>query len=513
MKNLFAVLISAFFLIPFQYVFTQTNSTNTKPNVVFILADDWGYGDVKCLNPNSKIATPYTDNLAKQGMIFTDAHTSSSVCTPSRYSLLTGRYNWRTKMQEYVLGGFSKPLIDPNRTTIASFLKQQGYNTAAIGKWHLGLDMPFMDGEVEPEVEVKRNVAVNWKGEIKNGPNTNGFDYFFGVSASTDMPPYIYIENNKFIGEATARKGINRKGQGAPDFDVNDVLPEIGRRTINFIKNQNTSTPYFAYVALTSPHTPIIPTNEWLGKSGLNKYADFVMQTDDIIGKIIAAIDSSGMANNTIIIISSDNGCSKSANIQELANKGHAVSYIYRGSKADLWDGGHRVPFIVRWPDKVKASSTSSALICQTDFFATMAEIIGANVQDNFAEDSQSFLPALLGKNQKNKARGIVHHAINGHFAYRLGKWKLLLAKGSGGWTSPTEKQVADTTIVAQLYNMENDPGETTNLYNKYPKIAAKLLAQLQKEVNDGRSTKGLPQKNDTDKIILWKNAYQTTQF
>ncbi len=477
----------------------------TQPNVVFILTDDLGYGDVKCLNPEGKIATPQMDKLAGQGMIFTDAHTSSSVCTPSRYSILTGRYPWRTHLQQGVLNGYSKPLIDADRSTVASFMKQQGYSTACIGKWHLGMNMPLLPGEKIPEEEYPVYFPVNWKGEIKNSPLANGFDYYYGISASLDMPPFIFVENNRFVGEATSQKEFYRKGQAQKDFEAVDVLPEIGRKTVEYIKKQNASKPFFAYIAFTSPHTPILPSKEWQGKSILGKYGDFVMQTDDVIGQIVSAIDEMGLAENTLVIVTSDNGCSKAAGIPQMEALGHEVSYIYRGSKADLWDGGHRVPFIVRWPQKIKAGTISNEVICLTDFFATVADITGRPIPYGNAEDSYSFLPALSGKPIVSARQGIISHSINGYFAYRKGKWKLLLAKGSGGWSSPTEKESVDSTI-AQLYNMEKDPGEKTNLYNTHPDVVKLILKQLEKEIRDGRSTKGKVLKNDTGNIIIWKN-------
>lgn len=504
-KNLRRYLLCLLAISILQTADARQNRKVITPNVVFILADDLGYGDVKCFNANSKIPTPHMDKLASQGMMFTDAHTSSSVCSPSRYSILTGRYPWRTTLQEGVLNGFSKPLIDANRSTVASFLKQQGYNTACIGKWHLGMNMPLLPNEVIPKEEYPVYFPVNWKGEIKNGPLANGFDYFYGISASLDMPPYIFIENNTFVGEATAQKGFNRKGQAQKDFEAIDVLPQIGRKTIEYIKKQNKSTPFFAYVAFTSPHTPILPTKEWQGKNLLGKYGDFVMQTDDVIGQIVSAIDEMGFAENTLVIVTSDNGCSKAAGIPQMEALGHEVSYIYRGSKADLWDGGHRVPFIVRWPKKVKAGSVSKEVICLTDFFATLSDITAKPLPVNNAEDSYSFLSALEGKPIQSNRQGIINHSINGYFAYRQGKWKLLLAKGSGGWSSPTEKESVNSTI-AQLYDMEKDPGEKVNLYKENPTIAASLLKQLEQEVKSGRSTKGAVVKNDIDDIVIWKN-------
>lgn len=483
--------------------FATAHADDTLPNIVFILADDMGYGDVQCLNPDrGKIATPAMDRLAGEGMIFTDAHTTSSVCTPTRYGILTGRYNWRTHLQKSVLFGFDKPLIDENRLTVAGFLKNNGYNTAAIGKWHLGLDLPTTDGE---PIKGNNPANIDWDQPVKNGPVTRGFDYYFGISASLDMPPYIYIENDRFVGKGTATKAFNRKGPAEPDFEAIDVLPMIGKKAAEFIGKQDASKPFFAYIPFTSPHTPILPSKQWQGKSSLGKYGDFVMQTDAVIGEIVAAIDKAGLADNTLVIVTSDNGCSKAAGIKELEAMGHFPSGNLRGSKADLWDGGHRVPFIVRWPGKVKPGSVSDQLICQADLMATAADIIGGTVPGGAGEDSVSFKPALSGQPIVSTRAGLIHHSIGGHFAYRQGKWKLLLAKGSGGWSSPNERQAKDRTE-AQLYDMESDLGETNNLYESEPEVAERLLKQLTSDVERGRSTDGPASANDVDEINLWKS-------
>ena len=479
---------------------TQTPvGKSNPPNLVFIYADDMGYGDVQRLNPErGKILTPHMDALAKQGMIFTDAHTSSSVCTPSRYSLMTGRYNWRSERQAGVTNGFSSPLIPTSRTTVASFLKAQGYNTGMIGKWHLGMNFT-KNGKAQHHVD--------WKGPIEGGPFDLGFDYYFGISASLDMPPYLYIENDRFVGECTTIKAFKRRGPAHKDFEAIDVLDDLTEKAVAYIEKQKASTPFFVYVALPSPHTPIVPTPKWQGKSPLGAYGDFLMQTDAVVGDIINALDASGFRDNTLVIVSSDNGCSKAAGIKSLEAKGHFPSAQLRGSKADLWDGGHRVPFIVRWPAKVKAGTQCDQTICLTDLFATYAELVGADLPADAAEDSVSFLPALNEKTIPSTRAGVIHHSITGHFAYRQGKWKLLLAKGSGGWTSPTEKQAPKGSPIAQLYDMEADPGETTNLYESHPEVATKLLAQFESDVERGRSTAGTPTKNDSDKIRLWKSG------
>jgi arylsulfatase A-like enzyme len=471
---------------------TATSQPVQKPNIIYILADDLGYGDVQCLNPErGKIATPNMDKLASQGMIFTNTHSSSSVCTPTRYGILTGRYNWRTHLQSGVLSGYSEPLIDAARLTVPALLKQNGYTTGIIGKWHLGMDIP----KDEPSPR------------ITNGPTTRGFDSYFGISASLDMPPFAFIENDHFTEPLTTTKKWQRTGPAAAGFEAIDVLPTVTRKAVEYIHAQSKAgKPFFLYLPLNSPHTPILPAKEWQGKSGISPYGDFVMQTDWTVGQILDAIDKEGISGNTLVILTSDNGCSKAANIPELQSKGHFPSAWFRGSKSDLWDGGHRIPFIVRWPATVAAGSTCNQLVCLTDLMATCADLVGTKLPDNAGEDSFSFLQALKGKPIPSSRAGVIHHSINGYFSYRQGKWKLLLSKGSGGWSSPTEKEFKDGSAEAQLYDMEKDPGETNNLYKTQPEIVAQLLEQLESDVQRGRSTAGPDQKNDIDKIVLWKN-------
>ena len=500
LKHFPAILFVAmlFFAHP---VLAVEHPVTDHPNIIYILTDDLGYGDVHALNPErGKIPTPHMDRLAEQGMVFTDAHTSSSVCTPTRYGILTGRYNWRTRLQSRVLRGFDRPLIDADRLTVAGMLQQQGYTTACIGKWHLGLGLPTTTGKSPTG---KNGKDVDWAGRITGGPVDLGFDYYYGISASLDMPPYIYIENDRFVGAATATKAFNRKGPAHPDFEAVDVLPEIGRKTVEFIKQQRRADkPFFAYVPFTSPHTPILPSKEWRGKSELGKYGDFVMQTDAVVGQIVAALDAAGLGKNTIVIVTSDNGCSrKQAKAEELQEMGHYPSAQFRGYKSDLWDGGHRVPFIVRWPARVDGGTTSDQLICLTDLMATCAELSGATIPENAGEDSVSFAAAFEGKPIESTRQGVIHHSVDGSFSYRQGKWKLLLSTGSGGWS----KGKTSDGVVGQLYDMDTDPGETSNLYTSEPDVVATLLAQLESDVARGRSTDGADQKNDVP-VKIWKN-------
>jgi arylsulfatase A-like enzyme len=289
--------------------------------------------------------------------------------------------------------------------------------------------------------------------------------------------------------------------------EVINMLPRLTKKSVEYIASRaGKDEPFFLYLPLGSPHTPIVPSLEWQGKSGLGSYGDFVMQTDNVVGEVSAALAKHGLADNTLVIFTSDNGCSKAANIKALAEKGHLVSAHLRGSKADIWDGGHRIPFIVRWPGQVKPGTTSDQLICLTDLFATASKIVGEEFPRTSCEDSVSFLPALSGKPIESTREGVIHHSFSGHFAYRTGKWKLILAKASGGWSSPKENQVPKGSPKAQLYDLNADPSEQTNLYHRKPEIAKRMLSQLTAEVGRGRSTAGSASKNDFKEIVLWKS-------
>ena len=497
-----------------------------RPNIVYILCDDLGYGDVSCLNPAGKIKTPHMDRVAREGMIFTDAHSGSAVCTPTRYGVMTGRYAWRSRLKQGVLGGLSPRLIEPGRMTVASLLKAEGSHTAAIGKWHLGMDWAKRGaGEVNAlGVESREQMAsVDFARPIANGVNSVGFDSFFGISASLDMVPYAYIENDRVTVLPTEdrdypmvvgrEQGRARKGPAAPGFEVENVLPDFTKKAVAYLSERadeaKRGTPFFLYLPLASPHTPIAPTSEWLGRSGLNPYADFVLQTDHAIGEVLRALDEHGLAANTLVIVTSDNGCSPQADFPALEAKGHAPSHIFRGHKADIYEGGHRVPFLVRWPGKVAAGRTSAQTICLTDFMRTVADVLQAKLPDNAAEDSVSLLPALLGKEAGPLREATVHHSINGSFAIRQGKWKLAFCPGSGGWSDPRPGQ-HDTSKrpLVQLFDLEADPAETRNLQGEHPDVVARLTRLMEKYVSDGRSTAGRPQSNDGD-VDIWKAAQQ----
>jgi arylsulfatase A-like enzyme len=474
-----------------------------RPNIIFILADDMGYGDVSIYNENSKIATPNIDNLAKAGVQFTDAHTSSAVCTPTRYGILTGRYNWRSRLKESVLYGYDKALIPQSRKTLPSFLKENGYNTAGIGKWHLGWDWNNIEAGVD-SIDYSKNVA--------NGPSTLGFDYFYGFSGSLDMPPYVWVENDMptmVPTKSTVDKGKQswwREGLTADDFSHEQVLPHITDKTVQYIEeNANKEKPFFIYMPLPAPHTPILPTEAFRGKSGLdNEYGDFVMMVDAMVSRIMTTLKEQGIADNTILIFTADNGCSNQADFEQLATKGHDPSYVYRGHKADIFEGGHRVPYIVRWPNKVKPGK-SDQLVCTTDLFATVADVLGVNFADNVAEDSYSFLSLLNVPSDKTKRTSIVHHSINGSFAYRKAEWKTIFCADSGGWSDPKpNSEGVDKLPLFQVYNLAKDIGEEKNVLAPNPKIFSQHKKELTDIILNGRSTPGVPQKNDAINVE-WK--------
>jgi arylsulfatase A-like enzyme len=439
---------------------------HVPPHIVYIIADDLGYGDVQCLNPQrGKIKTPHLDRLAAEGMTFTDAHSGSSVCTPTRYGLLTGRYAWRTRLQSGVLNGYAEPLIAADRLTVPALLKQHGYHTACIGKWHLGFTVS--DGSAGQAAGVG---AVS-----TDGPVTRGFDTFLGFQHARSMQ--AFFEND----QVTAR------------VEPIEMLPKLARLAAGYVTQRaRQGTPFFLYYALSSPHTPIVPSPAWQGKSGLGDYGDFVMETDWAVGEVLAALDRAGIARDTLVIFTSDNGCSPAAGTGKLEAQGHYPSADLRGYKSDIWDGGHRVPFFVRWPGRVKPASTNAALLCLTDLMATVAEIAGAEIPDNAGEDSFSFLPEILGTGRSQRTSA-VHHSINGRFAIRDGATKLALCSGSGGWSKePTEGDV-------QLYDLSTDLGERTNLAGSRSDDVRRLTALLDQLVAGGRSTAGRPQSNDVE--------------
>jgi len=510
------------------------------PNVVIIYADDLGYGDVQSYNPvNGKIPTPNIDRLAAQGMRFTDAHSSSAVCSPSRYTLLTGRYHWRTRLQKGIVGVFGAPLITPGRLTIAGLAKQQGYQTACIGKWHLGWDWPIPEEYRDFfRSKQKRITATDehraiwhevFSQPIPGGPTAVGFDEYFGTDVP-NWPPFCFIENDRTVGIPTefgsgrlfGKNQASQQGPSLKNWQLEDILPALGDRSVDFIERMAESAdPFLLYLPLTSPHTPLSVNKKWKGKSGLGLYADLVMETDATVGRVLDALEKSGEAGNTLLIFTSDNGCAPyigNTTIEEasdttfrswswdrkkhedmpvaaLEEKGHYPSGPLRGYKSDAWEGGHRVPFIVRWPGTVKPGSSSSQLVHQADIMATIADILEVSLPSNAGEDSYSLLPLLRGDDNPVREHS-VSTSISGVASLRVGPWKLILGRGSGGWSPGGDSSQM------QLYNLANDLGETENLAEKNPERAVQMKTLLEKLINDGRSTPGPLQENDVEVII-----------
>jgi arylsulfatase A-like enzyme len=514
--------MKVFFVLLLFCVFAPLLSRAASPNVIFILCDDLGSGDVRLLNPEGKIATPHMDRIGREGMIFSDAHTPSSVCTPTRYGTMTGRYSWRTKLQHGVLGGLSPRLIEKKRLTVPAMLKQAGYETAAIGKWHLGMDWVVKPGQTVAELNIESSEqawSVDFTKPHRNGPLSVGFDYYFGIAASLDMVPYCFIQGDRVTAQPTEKRALmmvhgkegqtTRVGPAAPGFTGYEVLGTFIDHAIAWIQEKASAAksgkPFFLYLPLASPHTPILPNPAWRGKSGLNAYADFVMETDSEVGRLLQVLDEKALAQDTLIVFTSDNGCSPSANFPELLEKGHNPSGRYRGTKADLYEGGHRVPFLVRWPARIRGGQTSSHLVCLTDFMATMAEITGSALPADAAEDSFSFLPVLLGQAAQGPERdALVSHSVGGYFAIREGSWKLCLAPGSGGWSPPRPGKEPKDAPALQLFHLGDDLGETRNLQAEHPEIVARLMQKLETLVVRGRSTPG-PDQNNAVPVDLWK--------
>ena len=466
-----------------------------KPNIVYILADDMGYGDLSALNPGSGIQTPNMDKIVEEGMHFTDAHSNSAVCTPTRYGILTGRYAWRSRLKEGVLWGYDPPLIEEDRTTVASFLSANGYQTACIGKWHLGLgwhpenpEKPIEKYEWDRVFEKDANSNVDFSKQV-SGPNTLGFDYSYIIPSSLDMTPYLYLENERATelptayttGKSQAKDGRGvfwRAGEVAPNFDFHNVLGHLTEKATDFIGKQKTAKdPFFLYFPVTAPHTPWLPTDEVNGKSKAGRYGDFVILVDITVGKVLQALEQSGQAENTLIIVTSDNGSNWTP--EDKQQYEHRANYIYRGQKADIYEGGHRIPFIVRWPGKIKAGSVSDQVMCTTDLLATLSGIVEKGLPEGAGEDSYNMLPAFTGNAQKPIRDYTVHHSLNGFFAIRKGPWKLTTSLGSGGFTKPDLIESEQGQANATLYNLEEDPQETENRYEENPEVIEELMALL----------------------------------
>lgn len=459
---------------------TQKTVPVQNPNIIIILADDMGYGDVQALNPNSKIPTPNLNSLAEEGVVFTDAHTPSAVCTPTRYGLLTGRYCWRSRLKRGVQNGYGAPLIEEDRSTIASLLKKADYNTGIVGKWHLGLG--FQKDTAE---------NFNYNQPLTYSPNDVGFDYSYVIPASLDFPPYVYIQNKTItefpsIAEAASNfPAYWRKGERSPEFVMEETLDNLLGKANGFIEeNAKKENPFFLYFALTAPHKPVLPHQRFRGKTELGPYGDFVNQVDWTVGEVLKKLDDLKIADNTLLIYTSDNGSFmyrlfpnetdhvSDESIQAYSETNHTANFVFRGTKADIWEAGHHVPFFVRWPKKLKPGEKIDNTICLTDIYSTIAQIVDLQKPAGSGEDSFSFYKLLNGDGSEYTRAPVIHHSGNGMFAVRKGDWKLVLGNGSGGRENPKGESFVEPY---QLFNLKNDLSEKNDLITDFPSIAADL--------------------------------------
>lgn len=440
-------------------------------------------------------------------MRFTDAHDPTAVCTPTRYGILTGRYCWRSRLKKGVLVQWDPPLIEPGRLTVPAMLKSHGYTTAAFGKWHLGFQWATIDGQPPKFADGKCN--VDFEKRVVGGPVTRGFDYFFGMDCP-NYPPYCYIENDRLLGRPTAvfqggnmKPGPNpafgpidsRPGPALAGWKQEDVLPELTTRAAKFIgeRGKEAQKPFFLYFACTGPHTPIVPAKEFQGKTKVGPYGDWVHQVDWTLGRILDALDRAKLTGNTLVVFTSDNGPEKFA-YERIQEFGHYSMGDLRGVKRDGWEGGHRVPWVARWPGKIKAGSSSSEVICQTDLMATLAAVVGQRLPADAAEDSYNILPALLGERLVKPIReAVVHHSGSGFFAIRQGPWVFIDHPTGDNNKEPDwfkrERGYQAHPYPGELYDLRTDLQERQNLYAERPEIVRALKALLEKYKQEGRST------------------------
>ncbi len=465
-----------------------------QPNIVLIMADDMGYGDVQAYNEDSQIPTPNLNRLATQGMQFLDMHTPSGVCTPTRYGLLTGRYPWRTRLKSGVLWGYSRPLMETDRETLGSMLKRAGYATACVGKWHLGLGYHRVNGD---------NKKIDFTKRIDPNPTTYGFDFSYVIPASLDMDPYIYVRNDRAVDPPTAKQERHgfpkfiRSGPRAPDFDPQEVLDRLLSQSVQFIEGHaDTKNPFFLYFPLTAPHKPVWPKDRFKGNTELGPYGDFITQVDWTVGQVMATLEEAGIEENTLLIYTSDNGSYmwsrkvekdhvSDPTVQAYHPDHHRSTGPLRGVKADVFEGGNRVPFLVHWPGHVAAGSENDQPFCLTDVYATLAAITGTELKRNEAEDSFSLLPVLSGEAEQVDRAPVIHQASSRMKAIRDGKWKLILGNGSGGRSDPRGEAFKRPY---QLYNLDADISETTNLIQDRPEVAKRLENHFKEIRDSGRS-------------------------
>jgi arylsulfatase A len=516
MENSFLPLSALMLYGSIMNCYAKENSAEQKktPNIIVIYTDDQGYGDMSAMNLKSKIQTPNMDRIANEGIIFTDGHSSDAVSSPSRYSLLTGRYSWRTSLKRGVLEADGKCLIDKDRMTVASLLKANGYQTAIVGKWHLMMEFPGTKGNRD------------WSQPITDGPTEHGFDYYFGIPASMNYGVLSFIENTHFteVPSLWTHKKVTKENDTfrfmppydaepqkksdieiAPSFSDDKCIKVCTEKAVDYIASHAESAksgkPIFVYFALSSPHLPVCPSPEFVGKSQVGAYGDFMIETDYRVGQILAALDKYGLSSNTLVMLSSDNG-PETNYVKRTKDYGHASNGELKGGKRDIYEGGHRVPFAMRWPGVIKPGRICNEPVCQIDLLATCADIINAKLPSNAGEDSYSLLSAMKGEAYSQPLRGpIIHHSGSGYFAIRDGQWKLNLFRGSGGSLSPKFIIPKSDEPVFELYDMKNDWRETTNVCDQHPDVVNRLKELATKIIRNGRSTPGKVQKNDGDQL------------
>jgi arylsulfatase A-like enzyme len=493
------------------FVFYASSFATERPNILFILADDLGYGDVGCYNPESKVPTPHLDQLAKEGIRFTDAHSPSTVCTPTRYSILAGRMAFRLNYRGVFTGVGGPCLINPGRLTVASLLKQQGYATAMFGKWHVGLTAFDKEGKPIHQNGLPAVRRIDYSRALKGGPVDHGFDHFFGTAScpTTDWL-YAYIDGNNIPVPPTQivdRTPLpkhpysrdNRPGMIAPGFDLEEVDMVFLDKSLKFLAQhakESPEKPFFLFHSMQAVHLPSFAGDAFKGKTKAGPHGDFIFEMDHVVGELMEALKKYGMAENTLVVFSSDNGPEVPTSIAMRRDHKHDGARPWRGVKRDQWEGGHRVPFIARWPGRIKPGSTSGQTICLTDLMATAAAITEAKLPNNVAEDSYNILPALLGEDKPIREYTL-HQTMSLALAIRKGNWKYLDHKGSGGnnynrggewgmkqYALPEKAPKAP----GQLYDLAKDPGETTNLYFEKPEMVEELKAKLEEAKKSGRS-------------------------
>ncbi len=521
-----AVLVASSVILYANGGFADSPGEKGHPNIIIVLADDLGWGDVRCYDPqHAQVPTPCIDQLAAQGLRFTDAHTSGSLCSPSRYGLLTGRSSWRTPMRLHVVRAYGSPLISAHRLTLPALLQQHGYHTACIGKWHLGWDWPLRqpDGSIEhapQDVFVQQRTGeLAFELPIGHGPITRGFHEYFGVDLP-NLPPYTFIRNDRLVVAPTDRKTLQDRihwgpeGPMAPGWQFDEVLPRLVDEAEAYLARcAAADRPFFLYFPLTSPHEPIAPSAPFRGKSGISDVADFIMETDAALGRVMDALERHKLSDNTLLVFTSDNGHCGYTGIAPLQNTGHRVGGPYRGYKCDISEGGHRVPLVVRWPGVVAADQVAQQLVCLTDWMATCAEILGTQLPDAAGEDSVSLLPILRGSSEPTRADLVVHSYFADVLSIRRGPWKLAWCAGDGvssRWCNEqgvphdlTDRDALDQgKPPVQLYQLEQDPGETNNLQAEHPELVKELRQRIEDCIQRGRSTPGTPQQNDVPIVL-----------